>query len=225
MTPDREAVFAEITASLLEQPSPERAQVVGISGVDTSGKSFFARAFAAYLEQQDVKHILVHLDDFHNPRQIRYQNPDPIQSYFKYAFNLNLLEIAILAPLKQGETVDVTLSLLDLATDTRTRQKRYHIDRETLVVLEGVLLFRPPIDTYVDCRVSLHVTFDEVLRRARARDVPRYGPDFLKRYREKYIPIQKRYLAEHHPLERSHFVIDNTDYLHPEIIARHPLTD
>ncbi len=225
MTPDREAVFAEIATSLLEQQSPERAQVVGISGVDTSGKSFFARAFAAYLEQENVQHVVVHLDDFHSPRRIRYQDPDPIQSYFKYAFNLELLDSVILAPLKQGKTVDVTLSLLDLATDTETRQKRYHIDRDTLVVLEGVLLFRPPIDAYIDCRVSLHVTFDEVLRRARARDIPRYGPDFLERYRDKYIPIQKRYLTEHRPLERSHFVIDNTDYLRPEIIARRPLTD
>jgi phosphoglycolate phosphatase len=167
----------------------------------------------------------VPLDDFHNPRKVRHQDPDPIQSYFKYAFNLDLLEDALLAPLQRGETVDVTLPVLDLVTDTHTRQKRYHIEPDTLVIIEGVLLFRPPIDAYIDCRVSLHITFEEVLRRARARDVPQYGPAFLERYREKYIPIQKRYLAEHRPLERSHFVIDNTDYLHPEITARRPLTD
>ncbi len=64
----------------------------------------------------------------------------------------------------------------------------------------------------------MHIDFNEVLKRAARRDVPKYGAAFLQKYIEKYIPIQKRYIEEFHPSSTSDIVIDNQNYLHPKIV-------
>ena len=214
-----EALFSTIAYKLDERPLP-RARTVGINGVDTAGKTRFAQAFAAFLRAQGRDVALVHGDDFHNPRIVRRQGNDPVRGYIEHAFNLPLLERELLAPIRRGETFDKTLALIDLDADTPTAIRRYTVRRETLVLVEGVLLFRPPIDACFDLRIFLHVPFDEVLRRAAARDVPRYGDDYLERYTFRYIPAQKGYLETYRPAERSDFVIDNTDYANPRIIGQ-----
>jgi uridine kinase len=83
--------------------------------------------------------------------------------------------------------------------------------------MEGVLLFRPPVDEYLDGRIYLHISFEEVLERANMRDVPKHGEAFLKKYIDKYIPVQKRYIEEFKPREHSDIVIDNSDYRYPKI--------
>ncbi len=211
-------IFSAIAAFLNRLPAG-RARIVGVNGVDTSGKTTFCRALARHLAARGAGVTILHLDDFHNPREVRSRGPDPVTAYVDNAFNLDLLESTILAPLHRGESVDAKLTLLDLDTDAFTVEQHYAIAPGELLVVEGVLLYRPPIDCYFDCRIFLDVSFEEVLRRAEVRDVPRYGPAFLERYRTKYIPIQQRYLREHRPRERSHFVVDNNDYLRPSLSA------
>ena len=208
-----------IAHKLDEHPLP-RARIVGINGVDTAGKTRFAQDFAVFLQAQGRDVALVHGDDFHNPRVIRRQGTDPVRGYIDHAFNLPLLERELLAPIQRGETFDKTLALIDLDADTPTAIRRFTVRRDTIVLVEGVLLFRPPIDTYFDLRIFLHIPFDEVLRRAATRDVPHYGDDYLERYKFRYIPAQQWYLETYHPAERSDFVIDNTDYANPCIIEQ-----
>jgi len=81
------------------------------------------------------------------------------------------------------------------------------------VSVEGVFLFRPELRSYFDYRTFLDIPFDEVLRRARLRDVPLHGESILKRYREKYIPAQRRYLAFWPPGQTADLIVDNQ---HPQ---------
>ncbi|MBN2392266.1 MAG: hypothetical protein JXR84_16175 [Anaerolineae bacterium] len=212
-----EALFS-IIARRLDEYSQPRAQIVGINGVDTAGKTCFAQDFAVFLQTQGRDAILIHGDDFHNPRAIRRQGTDPVRGYIDHAFNLRFLERELLAPARCGEVLDKTLALIDLDTDMSNAIRRYTIHRNTVVLVEGVLLFRPPIDAYFDLRIFLHIPFNEVLRRAAARDVPHYGDDYLERYEFRYIPAQQWYLETHQPHIRSDFVVDNTDYVNPRLM-------
>jgi phosphoglycolate phosphatase len=200
----------------------DRPRIVGVNGVDLAGKTLFCPSLIRHLNDHGHRTALIHLDDFHNPRETRYQGADPVQSYWNHAFSLELLESELLAPAARGEVIDKSLILLDLDTDSFSQIRHYAIDRHTVVILEGVLLYREPIDRYFDYRIFLDIPFEEVLRRAELRDVARYGPEFVERYREKYIPIQQRYLAECTPGERSNLVIDNRDVNHPSIVAHRP---
>ena len=54
-----------------------------------------------------------------------------------------------------------------------------------------MLLFRPPLDKLFDYKIFLDISFQEVLRRAAKRDVPKYGDAILDRYKQRYIPAQQ----------------------------------
>ncbi len=211
----RISIFYEVLEAIKCKKRPSLNHVVGINGVDTSGKSMFCQAFDTFLNACGYKTQVIHIDDFHNAYNVRSQNPDEIQSYLDYAFDLEKLERELLLPISNGQAIDKTLLLLDLDTDQFTRQLHYKIDPETIVLLEGVLLYREPINAYFDTRIFIDVTFDTVLERATLRDVPKYGEAFLDKYRKKYIPLQKRYLDEHHAMDISNFIINNNNFMEP----------
>jgi phosphoglycolate phosphatase len=212
------SLYSDIERSL--EANRGKITVIGVNGVDTSGKTQFSSKLKRFLQTRGHKVCLIHMDDFHNPSSIRGQGGNPIESYINNAFNLELLEKEILLPLKNEGFLDKELTLLDLESDQYNSKKRFYIDEEVIAIIEGVLLYREPIDKYFDLRIFLDISFDEVLRRAEIRDVPLYGEAFLKKYKEKYIPIQQRYISECRPIEKSDFVIDNTNYNRPERIDR-----
>lgn len=63
--------------------------------------------------------------------------------------------------------------------------------------------YRPPLEEFIDYKIFLDIGFDEMLRRAEARDAPRFGAEILAKYREKYIPVQKKYLEMYKPREKA----------------------
>ena len=194
---------------LYSEISSKKAKIIGINGVDTSGKTTFTNNFASYLSSIGVKSQVLHIDDYHNPRAVRLTGENEIEAYYNNAFNYAHVITEVLQPLKTEGSINKSVLCLDLDRDTYSKTVDYTIDEDTLLIIEGVLLYRPPMNEYFDYRVFLDISFDTVLERARVRDVPLYGEAFLDKYRNKYIPIQQRYLSEHKPKEQSDMVIEN----------------
>jgi uridine kinase len=192
---------------------------VGVSGIDTAGKTHFAHGLAAQLRARGFHAVLIHLDDFHKPRAERRRGADEVTAYYENAFNLELLTKELLEPLHAQGRLDKRLRLLDLKTDTFTVDRHWQIEPRSIVVLEGSLLLRPPLTGFIDLAVHLEISFDEMLRRAAARDRTRFGKDVERRYREKYIPVQQRYLQEHQPRRRADVVIDNQNPDDPRVVG------
>ena len=212
-------VFSVIEHCIIEWKKPSWPTIVGINGVDLSGKSTLATSFQDYLRKRGYNVELIHLDDFHNPSAKRREGGNPIDAYLRNAFNTSLLESEVLGPIAETGRLSTTLTLLDLETDTYSNHQRYDVCENTIVLLEGVLLFRPPVDNYIDLRVFLDIGFDEVLKRAKSRDVARFGAEILPAYRNKYIPLQKKYLREYSPKQTADIVIDNEDFMQPRLIS------
>lgn len=192
----------------------KRPAMLGINGVDTSGKTFFANGLNQYLKLRGFHTQLIHIDDFHNPRAVRGRDASP-QGYIDYAFDLPKLN-AVLHEIKSQPT-DTEMTVLDLDADTYTRKIRLNTTANSIIIVEGVLLYRPPIDDLFDYKIFLDIDFKEVLRRVNDRDVPKYGTNFIDKYMERYIPAQKMYLEKHQPKERCHLLINNNDYAKPGI--------
>jgi len=206
-------IFQKITTELIDKGK----RVIGINGVDTSGKTVFTNNYSQFLTSFGIKNEIIHIDDFHNPREIRATGENEIDAYYDNAFNYKQIIGEILEPLRKGELIDKDVLCLNLDTDKYENLIHYRIDSQTIVLLEGTLLFRPPIGEYIEGKVFLHVDFEEMLKRATIRDVPKYGESFLEKYRLKYIPIQKRYIQEHKPKEQCDIFIDNNDYSNPRL--------
>jgi len=93
-------------------------------------------------------------------------------------------------------------------------------DRTTGVVLvDGVFLLRPELRELWSLSIFVSVSFDEVLRRAVARDIALFGSrgEVERRYRARYIPGHKLYLAAARPLDVADFVVRNDDPDNPSL--------
>jgi len=208
-------IINEIIKSAARCKVDGKATVIAINGVDTAGKTSMAKQIAKQYHQSRQDAVVIHLDDFHRPKKQRYAGSNDADNYFYRSFNYPLLLERILVPLHDHQVVDVTLPILDPVTDQYDREKSYLIEAHTIVILEGVFLFREELANYLDLKVFLQIEFDEVIRRALVRDVNILADRVIERYRNKYLPAQQIYMELCSPAEQADLLIDNTDWRNP----------
>lgn len=211
-------LYNNILHEIVRRKNKDNPFVVGINGVDTSGKTEFTRELWKYISKTGFKVQIVNIDDFHNPSRIRSKEKDPVISYTNNAFNLQYLANELLEPITTQGFINKELLLLDLQKDEFSMCKTYEVDKNTIVLVEGVLLYREPMDRYFNYRIYLDISFEEVLKRASQRDGYLFGQSLIEKYQQKYIPVQKLYIDKHKPKERSDMLILNEDYRNPVVL-------
>jgi phosphoglycolate phosphatase len=211
------AVFGIILNRIIERKNTGRPFVIGVNGVDCSGKTIFTEAMGRFLISKGYKVQIINLDDFHNPRHIRNAGEDPIESYYNRGFDYQTLIKSLLAPALEKKAYSISLRLLDLHTDRYEIEKTFSFTEDTIVLLEGVYLFRKELAPYIDYKVFLDIPMKESRRRAALRDVPVFGEEILRGYDEKYLPVQTGYLDEYPPIDVADMIIDNNNWEYPVI--------
>lgn len=206
-------IFEKILKMVIEKKQDDKACVIGINGIDGAGKTSFAEALETYLKTRGLSTQIIHLDDFHHPRAIRHAGNDLMDNYYNKSFNISLIVDILLAPVQKKKSVSFKLKTLDLYKDKYVNECKYTINKNTIVIFEGVFLFKKELAPYIDLKVFLDIPFEECKRRAGARD-PR---EIVEKYDAKYLPAQVKYLTEYPPAKVADIVIDNTDWEYPTI--------
>ena len=217
------ALAQKILWIINEKPITNRPLIIGITGIDCSGKTEFTINIANYLHLKNYEIEIIHLDDYHFPEKVRSSGKNPVENYINQGFNFDLLIEQILLPvrkLEDGEVFEAKLLHLNLNSDKFDIEKSYSIKPETIVLLEGVFLFKPIIREYIDFLIFLDISFEECLNRAKKRDVDRFGKILLNKYSQKYIPAQQLYLTTYPVTQYADMVINNENWSKPHII--HP---
>lgn len=209
-------IFEKIENTINKTKSKDRAFVVGVNGIDTSGKTEFAKGLKNYLLAQNRKVQVINLDDFHNPKAVRYSGSDQADNYYTRSFNIGTILDKLLIPARKGK-VAVEFTALNLLTDKYELQRNYDFDQDTIIIFEGVFIFRKELAPYLDYKIFIDIPFEECKSRAMVRDVPTLGIEVMEKYDSKYIPAQKRYLAEFPPEEIADMVVDNSNWECPII--------
>ncbi len=206
-------VFEKILDEIISRKQ-NRAFIVGITGIDTSGKTIFANSLEKFLVSRNYPVQAIHLDDFHNPMSIRYSGGNQAENYFNKSFDIETIINKLLKPIRENIDFPTELTLLDLQTDKYEIRKEFSFSADTIVIMEGVFLFRKELSPYIDYGIFLEIPFEESKKRAKRRDIEAV----LKKYDEKYLPAQKKYLREYPPTKTADMLIDNSDWEHPKII-------
>jgi HAD superfamily hydrolase (TIGR01549 family) len=206
-------VFERILNDVKRKKLKDKAFVIGINGIDGSGKTKFAESLEKFLISRNYETQAIHLDDFHNPRALRYAGEDQVENYYNRSFNISLVIEKLLAPLHRKSTISTKLTLLDWRTDKYDIEREYRFNQNTIVIFEGVFLFRKEFAPYIDYKLFLDIPFEESKRRAIVRD----PKAVIKKYDDKYLPAQAKYLQEYPPRQVADMVIDNTDWEQPHI--------
>ncbi|MBD3280959.1 AAA family ATPase, partial [Candidatus Dojkabacteria bacterium] len=196
--------------------------LVGIDGVDGSGKTTLADNMAKRIEKSGRQIIRISIDGFHNPSAIRYkQGKNSAKGYYQDSFNYNLLIDNLLEPLSTGN-LEYLEQVFDYRTDKEVRLRKKKAGKDSILLMDGVFLFRPEIVDYWDIKVFLDVSFNEILSRVvrRTKDQETLGSqnEIIEKYENRYIPGQKLYFKEANPKEMVDILIDNADFDNPVII-------
>ncbi len=85
-------IYKEVTMEILNRKQKNKPIIVGINGVDTSGKSMFTKELSRYLFKIGFKSEIISIDDFHNPSKIRNKEENPVVSYLNNAFDITKIE-------------------------------------------------------------------------------------------------------------------------------------
>lgn len=204
----------------LQALMPKRP-IIGISGAYTSGKTSFTERLSEHLTLQGKKNIIIHFDDFHYPLSSiiwETNNLDSeVEAFYNHAFNYDKLIQDILRPLTRDGYLKKRIATFNWSTDQYDLEQSFEIDEDTIVLLEGMLLFRPEVNDYLTYKIFLDVSAEEILTRGKGRDVPKFGNWIIEKYETRYIPVYLRYLSEDRPNVAADLVIDNNDFNHPKI--------
>jgi phosphoglycolate phosphatase len=214
-------VFEMIWEEIKRRKQKDKAFIIGVNGIDCSGKSIFADALKIFLVSRECKTQMINLDDFHNPREIRYAGENQTDDYYSrvkkgYSFNINHVVEQLLVPIHQKKSLAIHLTLLNWHTDKYDIEKDFFCDQGTVVIFEGVFLYIKELSPYIDYKVFLDIPFEESKRRAGSRDTG----EVYKKYDAKYLPAQRRYLYEFPPSETADMIVDNSDWEWPKVTFR-----
>lgn len=196
--------------------------IIAIDGIDGSGKTHFAQNLQKHLKAQKQNIILIHIDDFHNAKKIRYQKgPDSPKGFYRDSYNYTELKKVLLDPFKYNTKNTFKTKILDVDTDQTINQTELKIPHDCILIVEGIFLHRKELSNYWDYSIFLDINFDTALSRniSRSKDINRIGTKnkIIKRYKARYIPGQQIYFKEENPQQKANIVIDNNDYYSPFI--------
>ncbi|MBP9760668.1 MAG: hypothetical protein KBD15_00290 [Candidatus Magasanikbacteria bacterium] len=214
----RKAIFHTIAEEIykIKKDSPI---LVGIDGVDGAGKTFFAEGLRDMLQSLPNPVVLASVDDFHNPSIIRYRRgKDSPEGFYLDSFHYPLLKQSLLDPFRKGEG-QYTLAGFDLTTDSERIEPFHPVLKNSILVIEGIFLFRPELVHYFDIKIFLDVDFEVTLKRNihRSTDQAHIGSTekIIARYTTRYMPGQKLYLAQADPTSKADIIINNSDFENP----------
>jgi uridine kinase len=224
--PDRGAALTrtaavEQLAAVIAALRPLHPARVAIDGVDGAGKTTLADELVQPLRRAGREVIRASIDGFHNPREVRYaRGPDSPEGYFLDSFDYGAVRRELLDPLGPVGDGRFRTAVFDYRTDRTVESPRQSASREAVLLFDGVFLSRPELEGSWDITVWLDVPFDVTIERAIARD-SRRGTDAAStraKYEHRYVPGQRLYLAQCHPLERADIVLYNSDLDRPKVV-------
>jgi uridine kinase len=165
---------------------------VGIDGRCGSGKTTLADEMADVLRSRGVKVLRRPSDDYHHPGDHRYRQGEfSARGYYEDAFD----HTAILRAVHEAALPN------------------------TILLFEGVFLFRSELNACWDCRILVDVDAATSIERSVARDTGILGPRdlILRKCIERYDPAWLIYVARDDPEAKADIVIDNRDPAYPDI--------
>ena len=99
-----------------------------------------------------------------------------------------------------------------MGTDEYSKSVEFAITPDSIVIIEGVLLYQKALVELFDYKVYLDISPKEILERGKLRDVPLYGDGILEQYRQLFIPVQQLYEEIAQPKASSDLVVDVTNF-------------
>jgi len=198
--------------------------LVGISGIDGSGKTYLAEQISKDLTSQGLHIALINVDQFHNPPEIRFGKLNPGKHFYESAFDFERIFGQLIDPLRIHRRIDTNLEVTRLPENDFFNRHFFYEDID-VIILEGILLFKNTLKHRFDYKVWVDCSFRTSIQRALSRG--QEGLDHeatLRDYEEIYHAAQKQHYSIDEPKASADYILVNDPIIErgPEILLAHP---
>ncbi len=203
---------ASVISAIIEKRaalSPERALLVGISGIDAAGKGFVAARIAESLVKRGIKPGVISVDGWLNLPHVRFQRRNVAKHFYESAIRFDEMFERVILPLRDTRSINVES---DFAEETATtfRKHRYDFRKIDIILLEGIFLLKPAYRHHFDLTIWIDCSLATALRRAITRCQENLPPRETEHAFETiYFPAQRIHFARDNPQGAADFIIRN----------------
>ena len=191
---------------------------VAIDGVDAAGKTTLADELVSPVRALGRTVIRASVDDFHNPREIRYRlGRDSAEGYFLDSFDLASITSKLLEPLGPGGSRRFQRRAFDYRIDAPVDSPWEEAEPDALLLFDGIFLQRHELRDHFELTIFVDAPFEVTVARMVARNGS--DPHVDHPSNRRYLDGQRLYLARCSPRERADIVVDNRDLGHPRIVC------
>jgi len=205
----------EVVHKILEQRAnvPEsRSLLVGVSGIDGCGKGYVAAQLQAHLALRGVIPAILNADGWLNLPQTRFDQSAPAINFYENAIRLDQFFTQLVVPLRDGRSVHLVADFVE-ETASDYRKHIYDYKDVSVVLVEGIFLFKPQYREYFDLAIWIDCSFPTALARAIDRAQEGLSPaNTIAAYDTIYFPAQKIHLAQDKPRENADLIFENDFY-------------
>ena len=196
-------------ARKLDAVAPDRAVLVGISGIDASGKGFVAAELADVLRARSWNVAVVSADDWLNLPDVCINGDNYAEHFYEHAIRFDEMFERLIIPLKQNREISFIADCAD-AKATTYRKHRYDFCDIDIILLEGIFLLKPAYRQHFDLTVWIDCSFETALERAIERGQEGLVPtETVKAFTTIYFPAQRIHLARDNPRDTADYIFRN----------------
>jgi uridine kinase len=188
---------------------PRRSVLVGVTGIDGSGKGYVAGELVAALRERGVSAANIYADGWLNLPRRRFDPQNPAEHFYEHALRLDEMFEQLILPLKAKRSHRV---VADFAEETATayREHTYRFDDVDVIVLEGIYLLKRAYRSHFDLSFWVDCTFETALERAIRRGQEGLPSDeTIRAYHTIYFPAQRVHFARDNPRAAASAIIVN----------------
>ncbi len=136
--PQRQALLGTV-ADLVSELPRSRILRLAVDGVDGAGKTTFANALAAVLQERGQFVIRASVDAFHNPKARRYERGSASpEGFFRDSYDYKGLKKVLLDPLSPGGTGRYRTAIFDHNSDLPISVPELQAPSGSILVFDGI---------------------------------------------------------------------------------------
>ena len=187
-----EDILAFIKEKYEKHRSISRSFVVGINGIDCSGKTTFAKFVSKYFTHHKIENNHLDIDNFNNPAI----ESETYKSFVSGSWGKKDL----------NKYYELIINYSDAIRAVSESQKKY-----PLVILEGIFIYKPQLVNLFDLKIYLDIDISLGRKRFAKRSSLKQDKRPFEIYDEIWMLSHIRYESEVHPKRISDLVIDYND--------------
>lgn len=183
--------------------------LVGISGIDASGKGFITRKIEEELVRRGHNATNINVDGWLNLPHARFNEENPGEHFYNHAIRFEEMFEKLILPLKNTRSIKLTA---DLAEETANEFHRHeYLFKDTdIILLEGIFLFKREFRDHFDLKIWVECSFEKALERAISRSQENLPPEeTVKAYKTIFFPAQKVHFIRDSPQNSADLIFQN----------------